>query len=136
MHRATPAGAILDPVMDKIFVTAVVLTLLFTHRMSFVMALLVGTRDILEVPLAAWSAFEPKLLANHRGEVKANGFGKAATLLQFATITAAIAAAHYVTFLALSSALAGAIAAATYWSRVFTTRRGSRKGFDAPRFGA
>lgn len=118
-HQATEAGAILDPIVDKLFVGTVVLTLLLTERLSVGTVVLIGIRDLLELPLFAWSAFEPRLLSDRTGQVKANAFGKAATVVQFAAITAALIAPQHVAVLSVAAAIAGVIAAATYWSRVF-----------------
>jgi len=54
LGRATPVGAILDPIMDKTFVLTVVVTLTVTGMLPIFAALLIGVRDIAELPLAVW----------------------------------------------------------------------------------
>lgn len=116
--KETVTGAILDPVMDKLFVATVAVTLLATGQLSPLLALLVATRDILELPLAVWVAVDAPKFAERRARVKANVFGKIVTVLQFGTVTAVLVARQYVNAFALASATVGVVAAATYWARM------------------
>jgi len=124
LGRATTMGAVLDPVMDKLFVLTVVVTLVVTRRLPLSGALLLGSRDVLQAPLLVWFAFNPRVLANRADRLKANVFGKLVTVLQFGTIGAALLAMKYVELFALASGLWGAVAAASYWAR-FLGRDGS-----------
>lgn len=118
--RTTVTGAILDPVMDKLFVASVTITLLIVGRLSVPLVLLLGARDILELPLVAWIAVDAKNFAERRERVKANIAGKAVTVIQFATVGASLLAERYVFALALASAVSGIVAAATYWARLLS----------------
>jgi phosphatidylglycerophosphate synthase len=118
--RTTVTGAMLDPVMDKLFVASVAITLLIAGRLSVPLVLLLGARDILELPLVAWIAVDAKNFAERRERVKANIAGKAVTVIQFATVGAALLAERYVFALALASAVSGLVAAATYWARLLS----------------
>jgi phosphatidylglycerophosphate synthase len=110
------AGGIVDPIMDKLFVGSVAVTLLATGRLSLLATLLLGSRDLVELPIALWLAFDPRARRDRSNQLKANVFGKIVTVLQFTTVVAALAASRYVTLLAVSSGLAGVVAGATYWT--------------------
>jgi CDP-diacylglycerol--glycerol-3-phosphate 3-phosphatidyltransferase/cardiolipin synthase len=113
--QATPTGAVLDPVMDKLFVATVVLSLWLGGRMSFWAALLLGTRDLAQLPLVAWLAVDRHALAARSDRLKANTFGKLVTALQFATVAAALLADRYVPALSLIAGVSGLVAGASYW---------------------
>ena len=121
--RATVTGAVLDPLMDKLFVAVVAITLLVGGRLSLPMVLCLGARDAIEAPLAAWLVFDRRVLADRSGRVRANVAGKLATVAQFAAITAALWKPVYAGPLAAASGVAGVIAAATYWARAIGHRR-------------
>jgi phosphatidylglycerophosphate synthase len=114
--RTSVAGGIVDPIMDKLFVGSVAVTLLATGRLSLLATLLLGSRDLVELPIALWLAFDPRARRDRSNQLKANVFGKIVTVLQFTTVVAAIVASRYVTLLAVSSGLAGMMAGATYWT--------------------
>ncbi len=120
-HQTTATGAIVDPVTDKIFVLTVALTLVVTGKLSIPILLLLGTRDIGELPLVTWLALD-KRMRDRVHETTSNVLGKAATALQFATVVAAIAGAPAPAVLAaaVSTAILGAAAAIGYWR---TTRQ-------------
>jgi CDP-diacylglycerol--glycerol-3-phosphate 3-phosphatidyltransferase/cardiolipin synthase len=115
--RASFTGAILDPIMDKVFVATVAVSMIFSGHLSFGSVVLLGARDLLELPLIAWLALDPVALRDRTGRVRANAFGKVVTVAQFATILAALVAIPWVDGLVLTSAALGVVAAATYWAR-------------------
>ena len=115
--KASFTGAILDPIMDKLFVATVAVSMIFTGHFSFGQVVLLGARDLLELPLVAWLALEPGALRDRSGRVRANALGKMVTVVQFATVLAALVAAKWVHGLVLIAAVLGIFAAATYWAR-------------------
>lgn len=119
---ATATGAILDPVMDKLFVAVVVVTLMANGRLSVLAALLLGARDIVQLPLAIWFVSDRAALSDRSGRVRANVLGKVVTVLQFATIAAALLASPYVSTFARASGIAGMVAGASYWFRLLERR--------------
>jgi len=111
--QATPTGAILDGVMDKLFVVAVVITLVASKDLSIAEALLLGTRDLGEIGIAlAWirKSSEP-----HRSFLPtANWAGKLATFTQFVAVVAVLlGTAHRMTWIGAAAAC-GVLAAITY----------------------
>ncbi len=97
--QATPTGAILDGVMDKLFVVAVVITLVASKDLSIAEALLLGTRD-----LGPHRSFLPT----------ANWAGKLATFTQFVAVVAVLlGTAHRMTWIGAAAAC-GVLAAITY----------------------
>lgn len=113
--RATSTGAIVDPIVDKLFVFTVAVTLFATGRLSLLATLLLGSRDIVELPLAFWMAFDSRARAARIAHLKANVFGKVVTVLQFVTVVAALTANRYVIVLAIVSGCTGVVAGVTYW---------------------
>jgi len=126
--RVTETGAVLDPLMDKVFVATVVVSLAIAHRLSLWVALLLGARDLIEIPLILWLSTRRARISTEDRDVKANLFGKAATVLQFATVVAALLAPRWVLPLAISSSINGVLAGASYWARAL--------GFAGARTGA
>jgi phosphatidylglycerophosphate synthase len=121
--RATATGALLDPTMDKVFVLTVAVTLFLGRRLPFASFLLLGARDLLELPLVVWLALAPQALADRKGSVRANVFGKAATVSQFATIAVATLGSPAVRALSIAAGASGLVAAATYWVRALDRNR-------------
>jgi CDP-diacylglycerol--glycerol-3-phosphate 3-phosphatidyltransferase/cardiolipin synthase len=124
--RVTETGAVLDPLMDKLFVVTVVVSLTIVRRLSIGAALLLGARDVIEVPLILWLSTRRARLSSEERDVKANRFGKAATALQFATVVAALLAPRYALPLAVASGVNGVIAGASYWARALGYGRRAR----------
>lgn len=116
LGQVTPVGAVIDGIADKAFAASVLGTLVATHTLSPVAALLLATRELAELPLALGV-----LARKHArlGEVdrRANKLGKIATCLEFATIVAFIVRAPGRTVLLALTATTGAAAAASYWMR-------------------
>jgi phosphatidylglycerophosphate synthase len=112
-HQVTATGAILDGIMDKIFVLTVVVTLVASASLTVLEAALLGTRDIAELPLALYVAQK----RGFRRGYSANPFGKLATVLQFLTLcNVVIGTAHHGLWV-LATSSCGAVAAASYWAR-------------------
>ncbi len=81
LHAATSAGRILDPIADKVFVLAVVATLLWDDTLQFWEALLVGLRDLTVLAGAGWVALRRNWPAYRR--MAPTLLGKATTATQF-----------------------------------------------------
>ena len=126
--RTTPTGAILDPIMDKLFVATVTLTLVVGGKLLLTAALLLGARDIAELPLVIWFAVDPRARVARAASAKANVFGKIVTVFQFATVTAALLANRHTDTLALATGILGALAAFTYWARALGHVRSTAAG--------
>ncbi len=111
--QVTRAGAIIDPITDKIFVLTVVITLVVRGLLSPLSVLLLSTRELGELPLVVWF-----LASRHdRSGESANVPGKLATVLQFLTLAAATAGLEHLEIALAASAISGALAAVLYWMR-------------------
>jgi CDP-diacylglycerol--glycerol-3-phosphate 3-phosphatidyltransferase/cardiolipin synthase len=126
--RVTETGTILDPVMDKLFVTTVAVTLVLAGRLPLRALILLSARDVLELPLAAWLTFDSRAFESHFGRVKVNPFGKLSTAFQFGTVVSALVAPPLSEPLAVVAGILGTVAGAMYWVRVLGGR-----GDDGPR---
>jgi CDP-diacylglycerol--glycerol-3-phosphate 3-phosphatidyltransferase/cardiolipin synthase len=113
--QMTLTGAIVDPVLDKVFVLTVAVSLLYGEALSLSAVLLLGVRDLVELPLMAWLLSRPRLLAARAKRVKANIVGKAVTALQFGTVIAALFGTRYADGLAAVTGMAGLGAGVVYW---------------------
>jgi CDP-diacylglycerol--glycerol-3-phosphate 3-phosphatidyltransferase/cardiolipin synthase len=115
-HQETAAGAALDALTDKIFVIAVVVTLIASGALSLPRALLLGTRDVGELALAARLGFSRRrqqLRAPHYSNVA----GKIATALQYAAVIAVILGSSRQLLWLIAAAAGGAVACISYWAR-------------------
>jgi CDP-diacylglycerol--glycerol-3-phosphate 3-phosphatidyltransferase/cardiolipin synthase len=114
-HQATRTGALLDGVMDKVFIASVLATLVVLGRMTPPELVILGTREIGELCLiAAALVGRPRPLGSTR---EAGALGKLATVLQFATIALFVVAAPYRLVALAATGACGAVAAAVYWRR-------------------
>ncbi len=129
--QVTTFGAVLDPITDKLFVVAVVTTLVATGQLGWRSVLCLATRDIGEAPLVLWFALSAHM-RKRRENAGANVPGKLATVLQFACVTLAILKGspglvapqwtEVLQTLLATTAIVGALAAASYWRRALRTR--------------
>lgn len=115
--QVTAMGTVVDPITDKIFVLTVVVTLVLTHKLTLVQMLLLGTRDIGELPLVAWLSVSRKARRARQDDTGANVPGKLATALQFVAVAAALFASNLLATLVYVASAAGVIAAISYWMR-------------------
>jgi CDP-diacylglycerol--glycerol-3-phosphate 3-phosphatidyltransferase/cardiolipin synthase len=130
--QVTTFGAVLDPVTDKLFVVAVVTTLVVTGALGWPAVLCLATRDIGEAPLVTWFALSAHMRERRTKNAGANVPGKLATVLQFGCVTLAIlqsspelAAPQWTLVLRtllVTTAIVGGLAAASYWQRALRTR--------------
>jgi phosphatidylglycerophosphate synthase len=118
----TATGALLDGLTDKVFVFAVVLTLLVEQRLSLIALALLGVRELGELPLLVWLAL---LHARHSAGTerpKANLLGKAATVMQFVTVGAVLSGSTRIGAWLAGTAARGLLAAVSYWRRWLSYR--------------
>jgi phosphatidylglycerophosphate synthase len=116
-HEETPMGRVIDPITDKAFVMFVVGTLTAFRELSLVEALLLGTRELCEVLLFVYGTFAWRGLP--RPARGANRWGKIATVMQFATVTALLVRAPQRTVWILAASVVGGVAAVSYAVREF-----------------
>jgi phosphatidylglycerophosphate synthase len=118
----TATGAVIDGMTDKIFVLVVVLTLLVQKHLTFGALFLLGVREIGELPLVLWLAASHGARHARVEAPKANALGKAATVMQFATVAALLwGTRHAAVWLVITAAL-GSLALASYWRRELRVR--------------
>lgn len=115
--QVTATGAVVDPITDKLFVLTVVAALIATERLSAWSFALLATREIGELPLVLWWALSHRKRRARAEQPMANLPGKAATVLQFATVAHALFHGRFTDELLWSTAVAGALAAVSYWVR-------------------
>jgi phosphatidylglycerophosphate synthase len=118
--QATATGAVVDPITDKLFVLTVVGTLLLRDKLTLLEVILLGTRDIGEIPLVMWFAASHEARRARKEEPKANVPGKLATVAQFGAVVTALwwpAARAPIVYVA---AAVGVVAAISYWRRALS----------------
>jgi phosphatidylglycerophosphate synthase len=116
LGQATPVGALVDGISDKVFAASVLGTLIASGMLTPLSALLLATRELAELPLAI------RVLASKRARLteidrRANKLGKVATALEFATVLAVVAHMPGRLGLLAGTAVVGAAAGASYWLR-------------------
>ncbi len=78
---ATPMGAFLDPVADKLIVSAALVALVGLGRCDMLLAMIIIAREITVSALREWMA-----KVGESGKVKVNWFGKIKTIAQMVAI--------------------------------------------------
>jgi cardiolipin synthase (CMP-forming) len=121
--QATPTGAVVDPVTDKLFVLSVVVSLVAFHVLPVVSVLLLSTREIGELPLLFWFFVSRRLREARATKAAANVPGKLATGFQFLTVGSALLGLPFTNELLFTTAGAGAVAAVVYWAREISAVR-------------
>ena len=116
LGKTTPLGAAIDGFADKTFSVTVLGTMIARGVLSPASALLLATREIIELPLAIRVLWSEKARAVNvdRG---ANGWGKLATTLEMGAIVASLAGARIAKPLVIAAGIAGAVAGISYWMR-------------------
>lgn len=115
--QVTATGAVVDPVTDKIFVLCVVVALIATGKLPPLGVVALAAREIGELPLVLWFVTSRRARRSRIEQPMANVPGKLVTVLQFASVTAALFSAPFRDGLLAMTALAGAVAAVVYWRR-------------------
>jgi cardiolipin synthase (CMP-forming) len=119
---ATPTGAVVDGVTDKLFVGAVLATLLATDKLAVFDVLLLGARELGELPLVVWLLLSPEA-RKRKVDDRANVFGKAATTLQFGVVVLTLLASPLLTVGLWLAGMVGLAAALSYWFRALARAR-------------
>jgi phosphatidylglycerophosphate synthase len=116
LGQASPVGAAIDGFADKAFSVTLLGTLVARRVLSPASALLLATREILELPLAIRVLWSEKARAVNidRG---ANGWGKLATTLEMGAVVASLARARIAKPMVIAAGIAGAVAGFSYWLR-------------------
>ena len=117
-HEQSDAGAIADPIADKVFAGCVVFALLRDGALDPRGAVALLTR---EIGLALLLAYV--FVRGHRGPARALPLGKVATVMQFSAVIALVAQLPVATALLGATAVFGALAAGCYWDREISARR-------------
>jgi cardiolipin synthase (CMP-forming) len=115
--QATPAGAVVDPITDKLFVLSVVVSLVLARVLPIESVVLLSLREIGELPLLFWFMVSHRVRKSRATKAAANLPGKLATGFQFLTVASALAGTPVTRQLLFATAGAGAVAAITYWVR-------------------
>jgi cardiolipin synthase (CMP-forming) len=124
---ATPAGAVVDGVTDKLFAGAVLATLVARGELALGEVALLGAREVGELPLVLWILASPAA-RRRKLDDRANLLGKLATTLQFATVLAVLVGAARARGVGLwATAVVGLAAAASYWARALRAQRRERR---------
>lgn len=110
--QTTETGAALDPLMDKTFALLVIGTLVAARAVTPLEALLLSTREIVELPLVAYT-FARRI----RAPQHANLAGKATTVLQFVAVFMVLVHAPQRPLVIGATAIVGIVAGASYWAR-------------------
>lgn len=132
-------GAWLDPVCDKVFVASVLGAIWFHFRPPLAWVALILGREIVQLPLSLVYVAVPSLRRWLHYDFRAGVPGKAATVLQFAAMSALIFRQRAAPVLALAAFVAGLIAIADYLRRAVRIGRrrlreaGPRLETPAPR---
>lgn len=116
LGQTSPIGAAIDGFADKAFSVTVLGTLLARGVLSPASALLLATREIIELPLAIRVLWSEKARAVNvdRG---ANGWGKLATALEMGAVVCSIAKSRLAKPMVIAAGIAGAVAGISYWMR-------------------
>jgi phosphatidylglycerophosphate synthase len=116
-------GGWLDPAIDKLFV-AIVLAVIWTHTHQLAVLVLIGARELVLVPLLAVYL---ALRRPHR-ELRADAFGKVATIAQFIALCVIAVAPAGAVPAAIVAAVLGLAAAGHYVVSVARERASANGG--------
>jgi cardiolipin synthase len=117
LGQATPTGAVVDGVLDKLFAAVVIGGLILQGRLPWLAAALLATREIGELPLVAWWAMHEDGRRARAADPRANWLGKAATVCQFLAIAALLIRGEPPYFWLALTAITGVASAVAYWRR-------------------
>ena len=111
-HTEPAIGGWLDPLIDKVFIT-IVLAVIWYHARDLMVILLIGARELFVLPLAAY------YLAKHRPvrELRADGYGKVATVAQFVAVAIVIGHPPWALGAAIATAVIGVVTGVHYVAR-------------------
>jgi cardiolipin synthase len=116
--RVTATGALLDPIVDKLFVVTATLALLRAGHLAAADVLRLAAREFGELPVLARALRSRGSDSRGLQVPRSNHLGKAATMLQFASLVAAVLRSTWLDSLLWATAVGGMMAALGYWSDV------------------
>ncbi|HZX00613.1 MAG TPA: CDP-alcohol phosphatidyltransferase family protein [Bacilli bacterium] len=128
-HHATAIGAVVDPICDKVFAFAVLITLIADGRIPVWGIVALSTREILQVPLVLWIGLSSRFRGARLAGARSNIPGKLATAVQFAAVLSAIVYPAALAPTLGAAAVAGVASGISYWIRHL--RRRARGGLSA-----
>jgi phosphatidylglycerophosphate synthase len=117
LNQATATGAVVDGVFDKGFTAIVIATLIVTGPLTWQEALLLGTRELGELPLVIWWTLHHDRRQARAEDPRANWLGKLVTVLQFLSIACILQRSALEHAALVATGIAGVVAAAVYWRR-------------------
>jgi cardiolipin synthase len=121
LHQETGTGRVVDPLADKVFFVTAALTLVLSGRLAVWGALLLATREIVQLLLGARLALQGRLVAT--GEATPSSVaGKMTTVLQGLAVGASLVWTEARAPLVVATAVCGTVAAAEYCVAVSATR--------------
>jgi CDP-diacylglycerol--glycerol-3-phosphate 3-phosphatidyltransferase/cardiolipin synthase len=126
-RQETATGRVVDPLSDKLFFLTAAVALVASGRLGVLAVLLLATREIAQLVLAATLAVRRRLLRTGTA-VHARALGKLTTTLQAATAAAALLWPVARPPLVAGTALFGAAAAVDYWRSSLSAPRSSPGG--------
>lgn len=109
LGQSSRAGALLDPICDRLFALPVLATLVLVHHVPVWQVAVLVTRDVVNTAGAAWIALVHR---DRLPELRARRSGKAVTSLQFWCVV------HILLGLPLFAISLAAAAVATLWALV------------------
>ena len=115
--QATPTGAVVDGLTDKLFMATVVSTLLVSNKVGLWGAVLLATRELGELPLVLWWTLHQAKRRARSDNPEANRVGKLCTVVQFVAVAGSIFAASWLGVALAASGALGLLAATYYWLR-------------------
>jgi len=115
-NQVTAAGALVDGIVDKIFVLSVAISLAAASQLRVWEIFALGARDVCEVAIAL--AFWMRHRHFPHGEQRANRMGKLTTVLQFGAVTCALFGRGEGRYLVFLAAVFGTVAAFIYARRL------------------
>lgn len=117
LGQATPTGAVVDGVLDKLFVAVVIGGLLLQGRLTWLAASLLATRELGELPLVAWWVMHEDRRRARAEDPRANWHGKAATVCQFVAVASVLIRGEPSHSWLVLTAVIGLVSAVGYWRR-------------------
>lgn len=111
-------GATLDPIADKLLVLSIAFSLLAAGKLAVLHVLLLGARELLQLPIAAALWLSRSVRDANRG-MSASLLGKLTTLLQFSAAGLVLLDSPRALDFIHASAVLGVAAAASYATQLF-----------------
>jgi phosphatidylglycerophosphate synthase len=115
LHQETGTGRVVDPLADKIFFATAALALVLSRRLAACGALLLATRELVQLMLGTRLALERRLVKTSE-ETPSTVAGKMTTVLQAMAVGASLVWTEARAPLVVATAVCGTVAAAEYWA--------------------